>query len=171
VVEFLKGKAIIHDKLEYNILTNHDYVTSVDAVFKPSSVRDSQVAASLMRFRILTKKTALKLDIKDLYNKLNFVKIVGYTQWQIIYDLTQEQVHFRTNYNKISSTVKINDYDLNCTEEVMSLSLKNKESKLTIETDLLDKISKRLLNNSNISDEIKQKLLKRSVKNNCFNIN
>jgi penicillin V acylase-like amidase (Ntn superfamily) len=169
IVEYLKGKRVVHSDLSQNVLANTKYVDSLDALVNPNHYNFSTTAASLARFKLLVTNEMPEVTIKNAFKKLNLAKITGYTKWQIVYDLSARSMFFKSSYNKTISKLDFNQ-DLECSKTILGLNIENAQTSLSkIKGDDYKRIiSKRLLLESHIPKEIKNKILKRRFENHCL---
>jgi penicillin V acylase-like amidase (Ntn superfamily) len=169
VVEYINGKRIIHTNLKQNVLTNHAYKTSLEALKSPEKFNMSSVAASLNRFKIMVSSKVSDMDPAGFYKQLDLVSLGGYTQWQIVYDLFNKELNFKTNKRDFNTNIKFSDYALECNQDLKVLNLSGNSIKITKAKGLKLDVIKRLNNTKEIKKDIKNKIIKRVFKNNCSN--
>jgi hypothetical protein len=165
IIEFLNGKRVVYTNLEFNILTNNSYLYSLDNAQTAIGVDLIDSAASLKRFKVLMNTKSQTLN--EAFLRLKKVYISGYTKWMIVYRTDKPQLNFATVYNK--ELTKLNfPSDLNCSKELVGLSLENSQKSLSELKKLKKIVNKRLNANSKIPQNIKKILKKRSFNNNCL---
>lgn len=135
-IEFLNGKFTPHfdEKLPVPALTNDTYQKSLEA-WKKHSANEQMPAGvgSLERFvragKMIESFKAEKQKRPALspvdygFEVLANVAQPGATQWSIIYDLTNMQVHFRTMQNQKIKTFRVNSFDFSCASPVKMLDI------------------------------------------------
>lgn len=125
-IEFLDGKLVYHegDKLPYHSLTNDSYSESVEYIKQfegfggSSPVRQSK--SSLDRFVQVCKYVKEYDATKDGraidygFNVLDQVAQGQYTRWNIIYDIKNMTVYFRTKENRKVKNIDLKTVDFSC---------------------------------------------------------
>ena len=126
VIDFINGAAVVN-RMENNnqCITNNSYQYSAD--YAKSNVSDASCRSSLCRYnttftatKTLAEATSNPIAISQLFGILDDVKIKGYTKWNIVYDISNRQIHFRTNRAKGIKIVNVADFDLS--PEAVNLS-------------------------------------------------
>ena len=99
-LELLKGELVVHtgQDLPHPVLTNHTYQSSLSHYQSLDAPLRSSERGSLARFATAahTLKNPEPQRLIQALRALDRVKIAGYTQWQIAYDLKRHRVAFRT---------------------------------------------------------------------------
>lgn len=105
-IELLNGEVVVHtgERLPYSVLTNHTYQESLTHLKATSPTPEkglpkSSGRGSLARFTTAARatKTPQPQTLTAALKALDQVKINGYTQWQIAYDLKRGEVLFKTS--------------------------------------------------------------------------
>ncbi len=118
-IEFLNGKMVVHkgNDLFLPVLTNSIYDESVKAFKKGSSYGNN----SLERFheackmiQQLNEDKTTKQVTDFAFDILSEVAQGNFTKWNIVYDVTNKTIHFKTNrFNQIK-TVSFSSFDFTC---------------------------------------------------------
>jgi len=169
ILEFINGKRIIHSNLKYKALANHPYKTSVRSLTHPGDYDMPAVAASLTRFKLAAKTQLKSMQVSSFYQKLDLSKLGSYTKWQIVYDLSNQELNFKTSTRKQNTNLKMRDYNLECTTKLQVLTLKGNSKIISKTVNLKSNVMARLLKVSDISKEVKQKIYNKLFHNNCAN--
>ena len=130
-VEFLQGKMIVHtgEKLPHQVLTNHTYHNSLNFVKKRGlgNNEDQKNQSSLARFARAANRTthfkAEKDPINYAFKTLEASAMGSYTKWQIVYNLAESRVHFRTRKRPNIRSINFSDLDFSCQAPVLYLDL------------------------------------------------
>lgn len=131
-VEFLDGKAVVHDgaSLPVPALTNHPYEDSLR--FREANARDEKAIAgkgSLQRFsRAAARAEAFSQQgapdpVRYAFDTLADVAQGKFTQWSIVYDLKAGRVYWRTRQNPAVRSVALADFDFSCGTPVKMLDV------------------------------------------------
>jgi len=139
-VEFLGGGRRVHtgDEMVTPVLTNHPYAESVASLdqFRPSggSRRAPWTNGSLHRFARASARVAefsrtdREAPIDYAFETLSEVAQGERTQWSIVYDLTNLEVHFRTRLSPSVKTVSLSALDFDCESVVEVMSIHTSEA-------------------------------------------
>jgi len=167
VIEYINGKRIIHTNLKQNVLTNHPYKMSLKALSNPENFNMSSVAASLNRFKVMANSKVSQMNPTGFYKQLDLVSLGGYTQWQIVYDLINKELNFKTNKRDLNTNIRFSDYSLNCNQEIQLLKLSGSSVTITKAKDLKLDVVRRLNKTKEIGKDIKNKIISKVFKNIC----
>jgi choloylglycine hydrolase len=124
VVEYVAGKRILStgEDMPYSAITNSTYSSSLNGL--------TTEAKGCSRFnRICSKINELpdNLSNEEAFNygfeSLDMVKSQERTQWQIVYDLKNQKIQFRTKENVFLRSIDLNDFDFNG-QETLYVDLK-----------------------------------------------
>ncbi|MGD1046424.1 MAG: linear amide C-N hydrolase [Bacteroidota bacterium] len=123
VVEFLNGKAIFYygENLPEKCLTNDTYNGEIESFKKykyESPSRFATVAYMLDNYN--SDKNNSIIDYS--YSILDSVK-AGNTQDQIVYDIGERRIYFRTRVSPQIKTVDISHFDFNCASPIMMIDM------------------------------------------------
>ncbi len=138
-IEFLDGKLVAHTgkQLTSTVLANSSYAASCDYLKQHrdfgGSKTISQSNESLDRFvraSSLVKSYDPEVEssiIKYAFNILNDVSQGSRTQWSIVYDLQNMEVHYRTrNYRQIK-TIRLQALDFSCNAPAQILDMNSSQ--------------------------------------------
>lgn len=139
VIEFLEGKAVYHrgKNLPLVTLTNSTYAVSLqfyEADEKEKAEMSRLVSGnSLERFGIAAHMLTEYKQQSDIPIETYAFQILssvaqGSTQWSIVYDINNLQVHFKTQQNPVIKTVRLQDFNLNCDTPPKILDLHTQET-------------------------------------------
>ena len=114
-IELIKGELVIHsgDELPQPALTNHTYDASIEysEAFIPfgGDTKFNGARGSLDRFvhASIFAQSSQAITAKEALNKLDRVKINGYTKWQISYDLKALSIRFKTPHQQEAREVHL----------------------------------------------------------------
>lgn len=115
VMEYNKSKT-----MPYPVLTNNSYSESIAYAQKPDTETDRNdpngfSSSSLQRFHraaeMLEQVQGTENNISYAFKILDQVSQKDFTQWSIVYNLSNMEVHFKTYNNQFVKTVKFDDYD------------------------------------------------------------
>lgn len=125
VIEFLKGKMVsyVNNAMPYKVLANDSYENSVvyaNYFCKKNSTHNIPFTVnSLDRFARaakMCKNYSNQQNIIDYsFEILSAVSQVNFTQWSIVYDVSQMKVYFKTIANPTRRSFEIKDIDFSCT--------------------------------------------------------
>lgn len=124
-VEFLKGRMVVHrgERLPDRVLANSTYVESRDYAERTpvsSGELPRGLEGSLERFARasrLVRATEAKSasDVMDCsFEILDAVAQPGLTQWQVVYDLPNATIHYRTAANRERRSISAAALDFSC---------------------------------------------------------
>ena len=176
VIDPLSNEFQVYENLEHKQITNSSLEASTDFLEKPSlySQRQrSRTLGSLNRYLRLSKQSIApsELSLNTVKEKLDSVKIAGWTKWQIIYDLANERLHYKFAANTSYQTLNVEKLlNQTCSEDILSadIMVNNFSSKLTVDNLLKQKVIKRLQKTAGINDSIIEAIKMKSFKNNCL---
>ena len=136
IVEFLNGKATYYynDDLPQKCLTNSTYKKSLMFLRKHLGFGGEipinyQNPSSLERFAVIADminsyKTENNIPIIDYsFDILDKVKNKKKTQFQIVYDIKQKKIYFRTRKSNQIKSVDLLSFNFDCTSEVMMIDV------------------------------------------------
>lgn len=136
IVEFLKGKATYYydDNISQKCLTNNTYKKSLMFLrnhigFGGEIPINYQNPSSLERFAVIadminTYKTENNISIIDYsFDILDKVKDNKRSQFQIVYDIKQKKICFRTLKSNQIKSVNLLSFNFDCTSEVMMIDV------------------------------------------------
>lgn len=121
VVEFVNGKSIVRrgKNLPLHALANGIY--DQDATYLRSHPHPQKGEDSVLRFcRAAVRATEFKpgknsaQDVDYAFETLENVRQGNYTAWQVVYDISGRQVHFRTRTNPQRRSVGLANLDFAC---------------------------------------------------------
>jgi penicillin V acylase-like amidase (Ntn superfamily) len=122
-IEYLNHRIVI-TKTSFHVLTNSDYQSSVQNLKKYKGFGGNQTIPhsydSNVRFANLAQITQTHFNPSqaDIMNGLDLVKSTTSTQWQIIYNLNESKIYFRTknfqSLKEIDLNIFFNPQDLSC---------------------------------------------------------
>ncbi len=124
-IEFLKGKMVVHTgkQLIFPVLTNNSYETSSQTATtflkekKEIRLSDNSleryVKACDMVSHVNLKEN--KIPLSDYaFSILDKVSQGSFTQWSIVYDISNKQIHFKTNNYPDVKTISFSGFDFSC---------------------------------------------------------
>jgi penicillin V acylase-like amidase (Ntn superfamily) len=132
-IEFVQGNAEIHtgSTMPYPTITNSTYAASKSFIASyqgfggnlaiPQSYRslDRYVRATDLARRVRSSD-----PVEKGFDILNSLESVGYTKWQILYDLRNKKVYFKTRFsNREMATFSFNDLPYSCSGNAFYLDL------------------------------------------------
>lgn len=139
VVEFLNGKVTYHYKesLPQACLTNTDYTNSLSYLKtrkgfggeEPIDYKNHASAHSLERFAIVSDmlsdyKTDSNMPIVDYsFTILDHVKDYKRSQFQIVYDIPNKRIYFRSLQSTNIKIVDLEDFNFDCTTTPMMIDI------------------------------------------------
>jgi len=177
-IEFLEGKMVVHkDKeLSFPVLTNSTYTSSVNAennYLKSNRLPNNNslerfVTACNMIQQLNTDKT--NTPVTDYaFSILNKVSQGDYTKWSIVYDITDKEIHFKTQSNRDIKIIRFNGFDFSCSSLPKMYNMNQQDKgNITAKFVLPDKELKRNIiaravaessKDVHISDEEKERML------------
>lgn len=118
-IEFIDGKMVARTgtDLPHRALTNNSYQESLDFIhgYEMENPEAAFTGNSLERFQIATEMTA-QVQPQDnpvdyAFNILDEVEQEDFTQWSIVYDITEREIHFKMLRNSVISTIRFWDLD------------------------------------------------------------
>lgn len=138
-IEFLRGKMVVHkgSELPYPVLANSTYSSSIKAMkgasvggnaktFNDNSIERFANACSMVQ---QYKQANVKKPLVDYsFDILNKVSSGSFTKWNIVYDITNKRIHFKTRDSKQVKTVDFNAFDYACNMKPMSFNMNNSGS-------------------------------------------
>jgi len=140
-IEFIDGVMVYHkgNTLPYPVLTNNLYSESVAYTENPDILPNDNASngftgSSLHRFRTATQMLG-QVPERDEEENVNYgfkileqVNQKDYTQWSILYDISNMAVHFKTCNRPMVKSVKLADYDFSSSSPCLSLNLNENET-------------------------------------------
>jgi hypothetical protein len=130
VIEFLEGGTIWHTSrdLPVRTLTNHEYEESVRAwhagrVSENSLERFAIAAGRVTAFRPTALADAIDYAFDTLERASGQATGGAATQWSIVFDAQNLQVHFRTSRNPEIRTIDMTRLDFGCTTPALMLDV------------------------------------------------
>jgi choloylglycine hydrolase len=123
-LEFLRGALVVStaDAMPVCAVTNSTYAASLRALGRPAG----NGSGSLGRFSRLAGQlqVASKGDpVAGAFAVLDSVRFGGSTQWQIVYELHDRRVHFRSRRHPSIKTVALRAFSSTCAEPVLMLDM------------------------------------------------
>ncbi len=129
-VEFLKGRVVTHllDKSHAQVLANRTYAQSSRLLGQCKGFGGSKEVNGGFRFgqvasRVKTFDPETKADIYDYALKTLDSARQGSTVWQIVYDLTNREIRFRTRSHEPLRTLKLQSINFASTTPVKILDI------------------------------------------------
>jgi penicillin V acylase-like amidase (Ntn superfamily) len=126
-IEFLNGEMKVHygKELPYPALANDPYDTGAKVLQADASRADTSKPLaskdSISRFcRAAARAENFKAgkdsaeDVAYAFDSLNQVRQGNYTVWQMVYDISERKIHFRTNKNKKERFVDLKTLNYSC---------------------------------------------------------
>ncbi|MBS1495067.1 MAG: linear amide C-N hydrolase [Bacteroidetes bacterium] len=134
-IEFIGGKMVYHmnSDLKFKVLANDFYSSSLDYIgkYKDFGGNEELVSnqSSLNRFA-RTCKLIKSYNSKVNQNPVDFsfdvldkISQQGWTQWSIIYDLSNSKIYFRTKESSKIKNIEFKDLDFSCTSNAKIFDL------------------------------------------------
>ncbi len=140
VIEFIEGEMVVHtdEAMPVRVLTNNTYEESIN-LWKKSSLRKffqrlfSKPGPSLIRFEIAAnrvksfnendKEPAVDYAFDTLQKACGESAGSSPTQWSIVFDTENLQIHFRTKTNPEIRFINLAMLDFSCTAPVRMLDI------------------------------------------------
>lgn len=124
-IEFFRGKMTVHKgkDLSFPVLTNDTYESSVEYASRRLSNTGNNYFStnSLDRFAEACNmvkafhQSAITTPVIDYsFSILDKVAQGSYTQWSIVYDITNKKIYFKTMANAVVKNISFDAFDLNC---------------------------------------------------------
>ena len=132
VIEFLDGKPVIYtgDQLPLHALANRtyqdslrDYQTHVDSAKKVSWTNRFTTAGFYIERWDNNRKIS---SVEGAMAILDKVAQGTFTKWQIVYDLNEPAIYFRTSSSRGVGRIELADFDFSCTSPVKVLDVQVK---------------------------------------------
>jgi len=134
-IEFINGKMEVayKEKLPITVLTNNSYQESLRSLTDSNKEEVSQnpfTSNSLFRFAETVKKmkevnqTTSNL-IAYSFEVLDVVKQENFTQWSIVYDIQNQEIHFKTKSNTTRKVIRLADFDFSSKTNCLISDMKN----------------------------------------------
>lgn len=132
VMEYNKSKT-----MPYPVLTNNLYRESIAYVQNPDTETNGNdsndfTGSSLQRFHRAAEMLA-QLPHQSAENNVSYgfkilahVSQKNYTQWRIVYNISNREVHFKTYNNRFVKTIKFDDYDFSSHSPSLYMNLDGK---------------------------------------------
>lgn len=137
-IEFLNGKMVVHkgEELPFAVLTNDTYASAVQTakplVDKKEITLNNNSLDRFVKTCSMIKKfneTNSEMPVTDFaFSILDKVAQGSYTQWSIVYDISNKQIHFKTEANKNIKTIRFSAFDLDCSKSSRMFNM-NQEGK------------------------------------------
>jgi Penicillin V acylase and related amidases len=128
VVEFINGKMEVHfgSHLQCNAITNDPYSSSFEYFTHGSSLTTGGYNASLNRFSRLAKELGLEESTRmgvtpaDIgFGILNKVWVKNWTKWNIVYNLTNRTISFKSDISLPIKTVTMSSFNFEANGRVL----------------------------------------------------
>ena len=136
-IEFINGQMKVHrgKNLPNPVLTNTVYAEAQRQVEQHGSNGNSYGDNSINRFATACRMVQQyqTSDIKEpatdyAFSILNKIAQSSYTQWRIVYDITNRQVHFVTHDRPERKMLSFKDVDFTCASSTQHFPLSNKQN-------------------------------------------
>ena len=135
-IEFLNGKMVVHQKqdLVFPVLTNSTYQESLEKTggriqtknspsFQNNSLQRFATACQMVQ-RVKTMEGVPTVD--HAFSILNEVSQGDFTVWNIVYDISNKAVHFKTSDNQQTRSLDMSGLDFSCKQMPAYFPLNNK---------------------------------------------
>ncbi|GAB5565197.1 MAG: linear amide C-N hydrolase [Winogradskyella sp.] len=127
-IEFLNNKMVVVSKEELVVkaLTNTSYQESIKGFCSShigkETYENPYTSNSFFRFektaKLLREFNSSYIDIVDYsFSILSSVKQADYTQWSIVYDISNLEIHFKSKTNQSIQTIQLNSLDFSSQTE------------------------------------------------------
>ena len=118
VIEFIDGKLVTKtaENLPIKILANRNYDEELKSI---SSQKSRFTRASHM----IEKYNGLQDPIEYSFTVLDEVSQGEYTKWQVVYNISQRQIYFRTLRNSKIKLVNLSDFNFDNIKETLMLDV------------------------------------------------
>lgn len=154
IIEFIEGKMIVHARSEMQapVLTNNSYQESVESLREHQGFGGKKVPlegfASLDRFvriAILLQEVSLSADDANLASAFRILSSIANfdealeeeatfenmeqlmrAKWNIVYDISNKEIHFLTGSHKKIRTIRLNAFDFEGVTDVQVLDIRAK---------------------------------------------
>jgi len=121
VVEFINGQRVVHygANLNCKAITNDTYANSVNYQNISEKGKSKAPMSSVNRFTHLYREISGTPSFTDstlvskAFSLLDRVWVKGWTKWNILYDLTNRRVWFKTNLTQARKEFCLADFELN----------------------------------------------------------
>ncbi len=133
VIEFIKGKMLVHQKeqLPFPVLTNCPYDVSLkfkESIEKKENKEFSEwTKNSSGRFvkatSMINNYSGIKNIIDYSFSVLDSVAQTGSTQWSIVYNISMKEIHFKTKDNALIQKLALKDFDFSCNSPGIFVSI------------------------------------------------
>lgn len=132
-IEFINGKMVVHrsSTLPYPVLTNNTYESSLSALKSNTSKRDN----SLTRFSNVCKMwqhyqqvTVEKPIVNYAFDMLQKASQKDFTQWSIVYDITNKTIYFKTASNQQQRSIATSKFSYEATSHPLAYNLNDKSA-------------------------------------------
>lgn len=128
VIEWQKGKPVVHSGKELNpsAITNDTYQESLAEFqrLERESVSAAADESSLSRFvRVAKLLNETEASYENAFNVLKSVEMKNLTTWNIVYDLENSTIYYRTRKNPDIRNVRLNAQHFSCSSSVLSLNI------------------------------------------------
>ena len=133
-IEFLNGKMVVHKgkDLPHPVLTNSTYASSVSAIAagrssnKATTFNDNSIARFAKACSMVAqyKQADIQTPLVDYsFNILTKVSSGNFTKWNIVYDISNGRIYFKTLGNKQVKSFELNSFDYACNATPMSFDI------------------------------------------------
>jgi choloylglycine hydrolase len=128
-IEFLEGKLVYHteESLPEKVLTNNTYDESlefcnygVDSLGNNSLKRFKKASSMIREFYDNDDNTT---PVEYAFDILENVRKGDYTKWQIVYDVTERKIYFRTTANANIKEFSLDAFNYDCGDTPVMLSI------------------------------------------------
>ncbi len=125
VVEFLNNKIIVNRKTDrHQAITNDNYHDSQQYTDKRNKYKSAfPCKKSLCRYKTACQATASLAKQTptphQLFEVMDKVKIDGYTKWNIVYDICNRTIHFRSVNHPTIKKVEMGTFDYSPSSQVV----------------------------------------------------
>lgn len=119
VIEFIDRKMVVYkgEDLPVSVLENEPYASSLEGYNTHKTCRFSSAANLIKEYKSGAGKDAIKYS----FNILEAVALSA--EWSVVYDITNQQIHFKTNTNQDIRIVDMANFDFTCSSNVLGYDL------------------------------------------------
>lgn len=122
IIEFIDGETVVHtgSNLSHCALANNPYTESVgffDSLTHPVEYLKNAPNGSNNRFSkaaVMARDFEKQSEIEYAFSILDAVRQGDFTQWSIVYDITNQTIYYKTKNNSLARTVSLSKFDFNC---------------------------------------------------------
>ncbi len=133
IIDFVNGEAVIHsgDNLNIKAITNDTYSNSIK--YMENNEKKGGKSASLNRFvriaeslqNINQTKNSNECIIDTGFNILESVWVNNWTKWNIVYDLNNKKIYYKTNKSLAIKEIKLQNFNFNPNAVPLHVNLNN----------------------------------------------